>query len=133
MGRGPGKQQRQLLEMVERFPDGFYLASLATSTTHNKSLHRAMLSLAGKGKLRFAKYHMSMFHCTIHGELTWLYASSRPVGGDKQIGGPKLVVYSYGLPQDKQATRDELERRYYEIRESLTVEAGGKLSTDFNT
>src|SRR5688572_22143864 len=86
MSRGPGKRQTLILETLEKYPEGFYLASLtADNVTENKSFNRAAYKLQEAGKLRVDKYNMGMKHVHCHDK-------DRGHADTNYLGGPKLVV-----------------------------------------
>jgi len=88
--------------MLEKYPNGFYLASLAGDNTANKALNRAAYTLEDAGCIRIIKYNMGMHH---------VHYSDRP----KAFGGPKLV--SQRPDTDDGPGREILEQRFHEIQE----------------
>ena len=96
MSLGHGNLQRRILEAVERYPDGFYIAALAGSLSENRSLIRAMRRLEDEGMITVNKFYMGMMHAR---------------GG---LGGPRVVVVKAGTGCE--SDRRELETRYYEMQ-----------------
>lgn len=97
MSRGFGSRQRRILETLERYPEGFYLASLtADNVTENKSFNRAAFSLQKRGRIRLVKYNMGMKHA---------HCCDKGYNGVK-LGGPRVVVIR---PNMAQVTLDRVE------------------------
>ena len=104
MSKGFGKRQRQILSTLERYPDGFYLASLAGGDTANKSLNRAAYKLQDAGLIQIRKYSMGMHH---------VHYDDQP----KAFGGPKLMIQR--TDADDGPSRETLEERFHSIRREL--------------